>query len=168
MLFLTLKENLMKKSVRSFSHKFYWNPHTKVIPRFYERTFNVQFGYFEYVGISPIWYNIDYSQLTFQFDCYQLQLVYLILDHCPGRNLQWGDFANHYWHTGSFTACSPYTIQTFLFFLFGFQLPFYLFFSNKKENKRNVPKMLFLSSIIKRQQQHKNSPILISFLNSWW
>ena len=38
--------------------------------------------------LSPAWYNADCSQLMSQFDCYQLQLVYLTTEHWPVRNLQ--------------------------------------------------------------------------------
>ena len=37
--------------------------------------------------LSPMWYN-DCSQLMSQFDCYQLQLVYLTMEHRRMRNLQ--------------------------------------------------------------------------------
>ena len=33
--------------------------------------------------LSPMWCNIDCSHLMSQFDCYQLQLIYLTLEHCP-------------------------------------------------------------------------------------
>ena len=35
-----------------------------------------------------MWYNVDCSQLMSQFDHYQLQLVYLIMEHRPARSLQ--------------------------------------------------------------------------------
>ena len=38
--------------------------------------------------LSLMWYNVDCSQLMFQFDCYQFQLVYLTVDLHPVRNLQ--------------------------------------------------------------------------------
>ena len=38
--------------------------------------------------LSPVWYNIDHSHSMSQFDRYQLQLVYLTLEHCPARSLQ--------------------------------------------------------------------------------
>ena len=39
-----------------------------------------------FIGIK--WYNIYFSQLMSRFDRYQLQLVYLTMEHCPARNLQ--------------------------------------------------------------------------------
>ena len=38
--------------------------------------------------LSPTWYNFACSQLMSRFDCYQLQLVYPAMEHCPARNLQ--------------------------------------------------------------------------------
>ena len=38
--------------------------------------------------LSSAWYNIDCSQLMFQFDCNQLQPVYLTMEHRPARNPQ--------------------------------------------------------------------------------
>ena len=38
--------------------------------------------------LSPMWYNIDCSQLLSWFDHYQLQLVYPTVELCPVRNLQ--------------------------------------------------------------------------------
>ena len=40
------------------------------------------------MSISPMWYNIDCSQLMFQFVCYQLQLIYPTVEHHLVRNLQ--------------------------------------------------------------------------------
>ena len=37
-----------------------------------------------------MWYNIDCSQLISQFNCCQLQLVYLTMEHHPARNFQHG------------------------------------------------------------------------------
>ena len=88
MLFLTFKRRISwRNQSRSFSHKF-CGTHT---PKWFldsTKDFQWSIWVFWVCQISPIWCNIDYSQLMFQFDCYQLQLVYLILDHCPGRNLQ--------------------------------------------------------------------------------
>ena len=38
--------------------------------------------------LSPVWYKVDYTQLMSPFVSYQLQLVYLTMEHRPLRNLQ--------------------------------------------------------------------------------
>ena len=43
---------------------------------------------FSVCRLSPMWYNVDCSQLMSQFDRYQLQLVYPTMEHRPTRNLQ--------------------------------------------------------------------------------
>ena len=102
--------------------------------------------------LSPTWYKVDYSQLMSQFDCYQLQLVYLTLENYPVRNLQ-QYFAHHFWHVRSVTA-PPHTA---LFFFF---LHFSCAFTFHEVVKHNMMKMLlFLSSSILKEL-HKNSPIL--------
>ena len=37
--------------------------------------------------LSPMWYNIDWSQLMSWFDHYQLQLIYPTMENPPARNL---------------------------------------------------------------------------------
>ena len=72
--------------------------------------------------LSPPWYNTDCSQLMSQFDRYQLQRVYLPVEHHPVRNLQHEtlqttfDMFNH----------SQYLLRTLHKSFFAFQLRFYL------------------------------------------
>ena len=46
-------------------------------------------GIFWVCQLSFIWYNVYCSQLMSWFDRYQLQLVYLTVEHHPVRNLQY-------------------------------------------------------------------------------
>ena len=57
-------------------------------------------------------YNIDCSQLMSWFDCYQLQLVYLTVEHHPARNPR-HDIWQTTFDTYSVTAPSPYAAQIF-------------------------------------------------------
>ena len=73
--------------------------------------------------LSPVWYNIDCSQLMSQFDRCQLQLVYLTMEHSSSKKpLAW-NFTNYFWYVQSVTEPSPYTAQIFFYISVAF-LPF--------------------------------------------
>ena len=74
--------------------------------------------------------NVDCSQLMSWSNCYQLQLVYPTLEHCPVKNLQ-HETVNHFWHAQH---------KSFLHFscIFMFLVAI----------KRNLPKMLLFSSLL--------------------
>ena len=84
--------------------------------------------------LSPMWYNIDCSQLMSWFDCYKLQLVYLTVEHHPVRNLQ---------HKTSQTTFNTFNQSKHVLHtlpkLFVFPLRFYLSWNNKASYAENVP-----------------------------
>ena len=108
--------------------------------------------------LSTSWYNIDCSQLMSRFDCYQLQLVYLTMEHHAVRNLQ------HETSQTTFDMFNQYLLHTLCKSFSVFRLCFYLSWNNKAIYAKNVG--FFLpSSILK--WLHKNSPVLISlFVNA--
>ena len=121
-----------------------WKPNIKVvhITKLVQMIFNTWFGFFEYVGYLPCGITFDCSQLMSQFDRYQLQLVYLTVEHRPARNLQHKtsqttfDIFNqsqHLLHTlhKSFLCVCFSWVFTFLEII-----------------KHNIPKMLLFSSIL--------------------
>ena len=73
--------------------------------------------------LSPVWYNVDCSQLLFRFDGYQLQLVYPTVEHRPARNLQHETSPTTFDRFNQSRAPSPYTAQIFLCISVAF-LPF--------------------------------------------
>ena len=111
---------LAKKFVRFFF--------CKIKDTFFIFTNNYWFGYFEYLAIYHIVYNIDCFQLMSWFDCYQLQLVCPTMEHRPARNLQHETFVNNFWHIWLVTAPSPHTVQILFF---ASQLHFYFSWINK-------------------------------------
>ena len=77
--------------------------------------------------LSPAWSNVDCSQLLFQYDPYQFQLVYLTMEHRAVRNLQ---------HETSQTTFdmfnqSQHLLHTLHKSFCAFQLRFYLSWNNK-------------------------------------
>ena len=80
--------------------------------------------------LSPVWCTIDYSQLMSWSDCYQLQLVYPIVEHHPVRNLQHKTSKTTF-DTFSHSIFSIHGTIFFFFFFFAFQLRFYLSWNNE-------------------------------------
>ena len=110
---------------------------------------------------SSALYNVDFSQLMSNFDQYQLQLVYLTVEHRPVRNLRHKtsqttfdtfDQSQHRLHTlhKSFLVCFS-CIFTFL--------------ETIKHNMLKVLLIFFHLQYLK--WLHKNSPILM-FSNARW
>ena len=82
------------------------------------------------IRLSLAWCNIDCSQLMFWSNCYQLQLVYPTLEHCPVKNLQL-ETVNHFWQAQQKSFLHFSCIFTFLIAI-----------------KHNLPKMLLFSSLL--------------------
>ena len=97
------------------------------------------------------WYNIDGSQLMSQFDCWQLQLVYLTMEHHPVRNLQ---------HETSQTTLDPFHLShsTFSIICTNLFFAFSSAFAFLKIIKHNMPECYIFSSIfnIKMATQSTN------------
>ena len=111
--------------------------------------------------LFPTWYNIDYSQLMSRFDRYQLQLVHPNMEHGPVIKIQ-----HETSQTNFDTALCHSTFSIHCTNLF---LHFSCVFTFLEIIKHNMPKMLLFflpSSIFK--WLHKNSPMLIFFLNARW
>ena len=85
--------------------------------------------------LSPTWHNIDCSQLMCQFDCCQLQLVYLTVECCPARNLQ---------HKASQTSFDLFSQSQHLLHTLhkSFFLHFSCIFTFLEIIKHNMPKAL--------------------------
>ena len=103
--------------------------------------------------LSPLWYNIDHSQLMSQFDSYQLQLVYPTME----------------WEISSMKLRKPLLTHSISHSIFSIHctnvfLYFSCVFTFLEIIKHDMPKMLLFflpSSILK--WLHKNLPILKSF-----
>ena len=65
------------------------------------------------IRLSLTWCNIDCSQLMSWSNCYQLQLVYPTLEHCPVKNLQ-HETENHFWQARHKSFLHFSCIVTFL------------------------------------------------------
>ena len=105
--------------------------------------------------LSPVWYNVDFSQLMPQFDCYQL--VYPTVEHHPARNMQYKNLQT----TFDIFAQSQHLLHTLhksFFVCFSF------IFTFLKVIQHKMLKICILSSIFKLKRLPKNSPILIRFL----
>lgn len=63
--------------------------------------------------LSPMWYNIDCSQLMSQFDHYHFRLVSATMEHHAVRKNPGQNFTNHSWHFWSVTVPSQYTAEIF-------------------------------------------------------
>ena len=67
---------------------FIWNPNTEAINITKLVLMIIKAWIFWVCWLSPTWYNGDCSQLMSQFDCYQLQLFYLTVEHHPVKHFQ--------------------------------------------------------------------------------
>ena len=67
--------------------------------------------------LSPVWYNVDCSQLMFSI--WSLSTSTGLPNHgaSSSEKSPVQDFANHFWHVQSITAPSPYTAQIFFLHL---------------------------------------------------
>ena len=74
-----------------------WNPNIKAIniTTVVQTILTLDLDILSMLAI-PMWYNIDCSQLIPQLDCYQLQLVFMTMEHHPARNLQHETCTNHF------------------------------------------------------------------------
>ena len=138
-----------------------WDPNIKAIniTKLVQMIFNAWFGYFEYVKISPMWYNIDCSQL-----------------------MSWFDFNN--WCTQpwsivqrevySMKLCKPlltYSIShsTFSIHYTNLFLRFSCIFTFLEVIKHKMPKMLLFSSIFNiKIATQKFTSFNVFFLNAHW
>ena len=111
--------------------------------------------------LSPVWYNVDCSQLMSRFGRYQLQLVYPTMKHRPERNLQ-----HKTWQTILTPSISHSTFSICCTNLF---LHFSCVFTFLEIIKHNMPKMLLFSSIFNiKMPTQKFSNFDKSFLNARW
>ena len=108
--------------------------------------------------LSPMWYNVDCSQLVSRFDHSQLQLVYLIVERIVQREISSSTKLRKPLLTRSISHSTFSILCTNLFLCFS------CVFTFLEIIKHNMPKMLlFFFHLQLLKWLHKNSPILISF-----
>ena len=126
-----------------------------------QMVYKAWFGYFECVGYLA-WYNTDHSQWMSRFDCYQLQLVYLTVEHHSVRHNQHKTL-----QTIFDSDQSQYLLHMLhkFFIFFAFWLYSYIFWNNKTYCAKNV--VFFLpASIIKCV--HRSSQFWEVFFSACW